>query len=241
MVTEQDGAVEEFDAILQEEQPKKRRRRERDPMAPKPGRKPGSTALHKILSPAHLEEVHEQLTWDKLESVQAYIAQMGYVDKEGKPLISINQLKYYRGRFIKPEERMGYGRLCQLLRKYRVRLPPIAALETALSIQFQRLGQGLKEEEEHKTTIPQVGQDLDLLDRMIGRLYKMKQEAGLIPQALPPIQRHQVQADVQAQTQATVESTVRHRVAPEDAKEIIKLLKKNLKAQALKAKDEKHD
>lgn len=232
----QDGAIEELEAT---QQPKKRGRKKRDPMVPKPGRKRGSTTLHKTLTPAHLEEVHERLIWDGLESVRAYIAQLGYNDENGECLISIDHLRYYRGRFITKEERMGRKFLGRFLREFRVRLDAVGAQESAVAIQAKRVLEGLKEEEVAETTIPQVGQDLDLLDRMIGRLYKMKQEIGLIPQALPPVQRHQVQADVQAQTQATVDSVVKHRVDPEDAKEIINLLKKNLKLQAIKAEDEK--
>lgn len=221
----------------EQKQPKKRKRK-RDPMAPRPGRKRGSTRLHQVLLPAHLEEVHERLIWDKLESVQAYIVQMGYIDDEGKPLISINQLKYYRGRFITTEERMGYGRLCQLLAKYRVRLPPIAAQETVISIQLQRIEKGIEEEEEAKTTIPQVGSDLDLIDKMIGRLYKMKQEAGLIPQPLPPVQRHQIQADV-SQVTAQVQQQVGPDVPISKVKETLSQFKEFLMGEAQAAEEKR--
>lgn len=213
--------------------------KERDPMAPKPGRKKGSTTLHKTLTPAHLEEVHERLIWDGLESVIAYISQLGYNDPEtGECLINIDHLRYYRGRYITKEERMGRQFLGRFLREFRIRLDAIAAQESAVSIQAKRVLEGLAEEEEARTTIPQVGQDLDLLDKMIGRLYKMKQEAGLIPQPIPPVQRYKVEADV-SQVSAQVQQQVEADVSPDQVKETLDQFKKFLKHEAVDAEEKR--
>ena len=221
---------------------KKGQKKSRDLFAPKPGRKRGSTKLHKLLKPEHLEEVHERLIWDCPDSVRAYIGQLGYVDEEGQPLISTHQLYYYRRNFVSAKERIGAENIGKFLQEFRIKLDTLALQEAITVAQAMRVQWDLHLEKEHdETTILETGRNIDLLHQLIRTLYRMKQEAGLIPRPLPPVQRLQVQADVQAQTQATVDSTVKHRVAPEDAKEIIKLLKKNLKAQALKAKDKESD
>lgn len=219
---------------------KKGQKKSRDLFAPKPGRKRGSTKLHKLLKPEHLEEVHERLIWDCPDSVRAYIGQLGYVDEEGQPLISTHQLYYYRRNFVSAKERIGAENIGKYLQEFRIKLDPIALEEALIGTQIMRLQWDINlERRADETTIASTTTNLDLLHQLNRTLYRMKQEAGLIPQPLPPIQRHQIEADVKAQTQATVESTVKHRVAPEDAKEIIKLLKKNLKAQAIKAEDKK--
>lgn len=229
MPDEQNGAQEK----------PKRRKKERDAMAPRPGRKRGSTALHTTLSPAHLEEVHERLIWDGLESVQAYIHSLGYADREtGECLINIAQLKYYRGRFITPEERIGWGKLGRLLREYRIRFDPIAAQEAALAIQAARVLQDRQLEEEHGVTLPQATTDIDLFERMTGRLYKMKQEVGLIPQALPPIQRHRIEADV-SQVTAAVQQQVESDAPPGKVKEVLGQFREFLREEAVKAEEGK--
>lgn len=233
-MTKQDGPGEAI-----QKQSKRRRRKERDPMAPKPGRKRGSTTLHKTLSPAHLEEVHERLIWDGLESVRAYISQLGYNDPvTGECLINIYHLTYYRSRFITKEERMGRKFLGRFLRDFRIRLDAIGAQESLVAIQAMRILKGLDEEEKTDITSPQVGSDIELGDRLVGRLYKMKQEAGLLPQPIAPVQRHQIQADV-SQVSATIHQQVGEEAPPGKVKEVLTGLREYLKQAAVKAEDQR--
>lgn len=228
----------------QDETPQKKQKNTRDLFAPKPGRKRGTTKLHKLLKPEHLEEVHERLIWDCPDSVRAYIGQLGYVDEEGQPLISVYQLYYYRRNFISAKERIGAENIGKFLQEFRIKLDTLALQEAITVAQTMRVQWDIGlERSADETTIASTTANLDLLHQLIRTLYKMKQEAGLIPQPLPPIQRLQLQADVQAQTEATVESKgeVVHKIDPKEGEEIIKLLKKNLKAQSLKAKDEENN
>jgi hypothetical protein len=182
----------------------------------KPGRKRGSTQLHKTLKPEHLEEVHERLIWDSPNSVQAYIAQLGYVDEEeGRPLISVDQLYYYRRKFISARERIGAENVGRFLQEFRIRLDTIAVQEAMMAVQVMRLERDLSLEEEQNITISDTSSNLDLLHQLNRTLYRMKVEAGLIPQPLLPVQRHQIQADVKAQTQ--VEGKLEHEVFTRDA------------------------
>lgn len=239
MVTEQKAVLNDEPEPRSQPKRKKRNKRGRDILAPVPGRKQGSTAVHTVLSPAHREEVHERLVFYSLEDVQAYIVQLGYVDEEDKSLISLNQLKYYRGRYVTKEDRMGRQFLGRFLREFRIRLDTIAAQESAVAIQAKRVMDGLREEEEAGTTIPQVGSDLDLLDRMIKGLHRMKQEAGLIPLPIQPLQRVQVHAEVQARTHATVAGKVEHDVASGEVKQVVAKFGDFLKGQAIKAEEQK--
>lgn len=146
------------------------------------GRPSGSTKIHDL--PENIrEEIELRLaTRTKLSRVRSWLV------SKGCGHITERMLRYYRDEHMDPKDIVGEPYMTKFLNRLGHRIDALNAQTELVLIQAARLEVALKEEKEMGLTIPQVARDIEVLDSLIGRNYRMQQDLELVK---PPATRSQ--------------------------------------------------
>ena len=160
-----------------------------DPMTHERGRPKGGTLVHALPVDIRVEVDGQLQSGIPVPAVAAWLIRKGMVDEKGNPRISEAMLYYYRDHYITAFEIVGGEFVARWLSSLGVRIDPLLTIQTAIAKQIARVEIGLKDELKQRdkdgkpipTVLPYVGDELDRLDRLTARAFRMMMDMGLLP------------------------------------------------------------
>jgi len=144
---------------------------------------PGNTAVHRL--PLHIrDEVHRRLASRyTVHEVAGWLYQNGFVNEDGSPKITEAMLYYYRERYVGYYEILGEALVSRFLNDMGVRVDPLKVVHRQMTMQMARVMTCLEQEKTAGKNLPHVGEEIDRLDRLAARAFRMMQDLGLLPKA----------------------------------------------------------
>jgi len=164
---------------------------ESDPMKHERGRPKGGTLVHNLPIELRVEVDGQLQSGIPVPAVAAWLVRKGQVDEKGNPKITEAMLYYYREHYVTAYEIVGGEFVSRWMTSLGVRIDPLLTIQTAIAKQIMRVEIGLHDELKRMDKdgkpipmiLPYVGEELDRLDRLTARAFRMMQDMGILPRA----------------------------------------------------------
>ncbi len=174
-----------------------------------------TTAIHALPESIRVELDSLLASGVPVPAAAAWLArQPGMTDARGRLLVNEQQLYYYRENYIRQFPIAGGPAVARFMRSLGANVDPLLVLQRTVLIQLARVQLQLTLEGKTGGAAQQTGDELDRLDRLLARMFRMKQDMGIIPRAP---QQVEARASVTTHgTLATLEMTPGAPVTPQE-------------------------